>query len=371
MQLKISENMIYFWKNGHLIIDDFVRHEQYSLELSVFPILGLFKEWNDPDSAYLQLQKDQTLSLTRNEMTEIIKSLREVHILIEKESPEDMKLTNWKEWGTPAKYFHFNTRLLHKDNYLDVNQDYERLINKKKNVKAPSIYKIYDNVEEIPLPTPDFKKEGSFLDVLLKRQTIRSFSEKPITLIELSSILYFVWGAQSCKRDFGVGATLFKTSPSGGARHPIEVYPYISNVTGIKEGLYHYNVQNHSLNVINKEKITDIIDMAAGQKYVKGASVLFFYTACLERSMWKYKTPRVYRIVMMDVGHLSQTFYLVASWLKLGAFFTGHLKDELVEERLGIDKEKEIICGLSGIGHISDEAKKHGRDFRFRGEDLR
>ncbi|MFI8707056.1 hypothetical protein ACIGHG_08225 [Bacillus sp. NPDC077411] len=47
MQLKISENMIYFWKNGHLIIDDFIRHEQYSLELSVFPILGLFKEWND------------------------------------------------------------------------------------------------------------------------------------------------------------------------------------------------------------------------------------------------------------------------------------------------------------------------------------
>lgn len=86
--------------------------------------------------------------------------------------------------------------------------------------------------------------------------------------------------------------------------------------------------------------------------------------------MWKYKTPRGYRIVMKDVGHLSQTFYLVASWLKLGAFFTGHLKDELVEERLCIDKEKEIVCGLSGIGHISDEAQKHGRNFRFRGENL-
>ncbi|WP_272187490.1 hypothetical protein [Bacillus sp. BP-3] len=42
-----------------------------------------------------------------------------------------------------------------------------------------------------------------------------------------------------------------------------------------------------------------------------------------------------------------------------------------VEERLCIDKEKEIVCGLSGIGHISDKAKKHGRNFRFRGEDLR
>lgn len=189
MQLKISENMIYFWKNGHLMIDDFIRHEQYSLEPSIFPILSLFKEWNDLDSAYLQLQRDQTLSLTKNEMIEITNNLREVHILIEKENSKDIELINWKEWGTPAKYFHFNTRLLRKDNYLDVNQDYERLVSKKQNIKAPSIYKTYDNVEEIPLPVPDFRKEGNFLDVLLRRQTIRSFSEKPITLIELSSIL--------------------------------------------------------------------------------------------------------------------------------------------------------------------------------------
>lgn len=56
--------------------------------------------------------------------------------------------------------------------------------------------------------------------------------------------------------------------------------------------------------------------------------------------------------------------------VEIRCVFTGHLKDELVEERLCIDKEKEIVCGLSGIGHISDEAKKHGRDFRFRGENL-
>lgn len=57
--------------------------------------------------------------------------------------------------------------------------------------------------------------------------------------------------------------------------------------------------------------------------------------------------------------------------VKVRCLFTGHLKDELVEERLFIDKEKEIVCGLSGIGHISDGAKNYGRDFRFRGEDLK
>lgn len=53
MKLKVSENIIHFWKNGHLMVDDFIRHEQYSLEPSMFPILSSFKEWIDPKEASL------------------------------------------------------------------------------------------------------------------------------------------------------------------------------------------------------------------------------------------------------------------------------------------------------------------------------
>lgn len=368
MKLKVSDNIIHFWKNGHFMVDDFTRHEQYSLEPSLLPILSSFKEFISPKGAYLQLQKEGIINLKEDEFKDIINKLKEVHILIEDSNEEELKLSNWKEWGTPAKYFHFNTRLLHKDNYLDVNQDYERLVAKKQNIKSPPLYKTYVERKEIKLPLPKFEKNREFIDTLLERQTVRSFSKEPITLTELSTILYFVWGAHSCKRDSGIGKNLFKTSPSGGARHPVEVYPYIANVQGLSKGLYHYNVQNHSLDVIEEGTISDIVDMAAGQEYVENASVLFFYTAVLERPMWKYNSPRVYRIVMMDVGHLSQTFYLVASWLKLGAFFTGHLKDELVEEKLCIDKEKEIVCGLSGLGHLSNEVIMQGRDVRFKKE---
>ncbi|CAH0325065.1 SagB/ThcOx family dehydrogenase [Priestia megaterium] len=368
MKLKVSDNIIHFWKDGHFMVDDFIRHEQYSLEPSMLPILSLFKEWTNPEDAYLQLQQEGNTKFKEKEIKDIITALKEVHILVEENNEEELKLSNWKEWGTPAKYFHFNTRLLHKDNYLDVNQDYDRLVAKKQSIKSPPLYKTYLGGKEIKLPLPIFEKNREFIDTLLERQTVRSFSNEPITLTELSTILYFVWGAHSCKRDSGIGKNLFKTSPSGGARHPIEVYPYISNVQGLAKGLYHYNVKNHSLDVIKEGTISDIVDMAAGQEYVENASVLFFYTAVLERPMWKYNSPRVYRIVMMDVGHLSQTFYLVASWLKLGAFFTGHLKDELLEEKLCIDKEKEIVCGLSGLGHLSSEVKMQGRDFRFKKE---
>ncbi|MBJ8030989.1 SagB/ThcOx family dehydrogenase [Bacillus cereus group sp. N21] len=372
MQLKTAENILYFWKDGHFMIDDYIRHEQYSLEPSIFPVLNIFKEWVSVSEAINGLLNDNRIVYTQEQLEEIIETLLKAHILIKKGSPEEQEeflLSGWKEWGASAKYFHFNTRLLHKDQYLNVNQDYERLLAKKENALAPSLYKMYVDSEEIPLPLPNFNLSGDFLNTLLKRQTVRSFSDDPITVQELSTILYLVWGAHSCKRDIGIGKNLFKTSPSGGARHPIEVYPYIFNVKGIKKGLYHYNVKNHSLDIVRQEDISStVIDMAAGQEYVKGAAVLFFYTACLERPMWKYKSPRVYRIVMMDVGHLSQTFYLVASWLQLGAFFTAHANDELVEEILELNKESEIVCGISGIGNISREAVNKGRDFRFKGE---
>ncbi|MEK1833655.1 hypothetical protein AAAC51_46205 [Priestia megaterium] len=60
------------------------------------------------------------------------------------------------------------------------------------------------------MPLPMFEKGREFIDTLLERQTIRSFSKEPITLTELSTLLYFVWGAHSCKRDSGIGKNLLK-----------------------------------------------------------------------------------------------------------------------------------------------------------------
>ncbi|MEK1833654.1 hypothetical protein AAAC51_46200 [Priestia megaterium] len=105
MKLKVSENIIHFWKNGHLMVDDFIRHEQYSLEPSMFPILSSFKEWIDPKEASLKLQQEGNIKFKEQEIADIIKALKEVHILVEENSEENLKLSNWKEWGLQLNIF--------------------------------------------------------------------------------------------------------------------------------------------------------------------------------------------------------------------------------------------------------------------------
>ncbi|WP_270578032.1 SagB/ThcOx family dehydrogenase [Caldibacillus thermoamylovorans] len=371
-EIKLSDNLIFFWKEGHFVCDNYLLHDQKSINPKLIPLLNWFSMWKEKDSIsdFVEMFSD----FTEDMLSSAIEQLIEAKILITEDSEEytnELSLGIWGDWGNSAKYFHYNTRLLSKDKYLLKDQDFKRLKEKKdKNYNPPNVYKLYSKTERLKLPQPIYKKENSFINTLLDRQTVRSFKENhQISIDELSTILYYVWGVTSCKLDVGIGKALFKTTPSGGARHPIEVYPCIFNVEGVEPGIYHYSTLNHELELLKKGDFRELaVEMAAGQDYVGNPSVTFFYTACIERSLWKYESPRTYRIIMMDLGHLSQTFYLVASWLGLGAFFTGHLKDELVEKELNLDKSKEIVLGVSGLGVISEEVQQLGRNQRFLGE---
>jgi SagB-type dehydrogenase family enzyme len=73
-------------------------------------------------------------------------------------------------------------------------------------------------------------------------------------------------------------------------------------------------------------------------------------TAVFPRTMWKYRHARAYRVVLLDAGHLCQTFCLVSTWLGLAPFCTAALKDTLIEEDLGIDGIRESILYIAGVG---------------------
>jgi hypothetical protein len=68
--------------------------------------------------------------------------------------------------------------------------------------------------------------------------------------------------------------------------------------------------------------------------------------------MWKYHLARAYRVVLLDAGHLCQTFCLVATWLGLAPFCTATaaLKDTLIEKDLGIDGIRESVLYVAGVG---------------------
>ena len=103
----------------------------------------------------------------------------------------------------------------------------------------------------------------------------------------------------------------FRTVPSAGGLYPIEIYPIINNVKDLNQGIYHYNIPNHSLELLKKgDSRIDIMKGCLDQIMVFNSAVSFVWTAVIERSKWKY-LQRCYRYIYLDAGHIGQNLYRI------------------------------------------------------------
>src|SRR5438132_10033757 len=84
----------------------------------------------------------------------------------------------------------------------------------------------------------------------MARKTHRRVSKQQLPLETVSQLLSLVWGVKGYLYSPRFGKLLQKTSPSGGARHPGEVYLMALRVKGLRGGLYHYHPAQHHLETI-------------------------------------------------------------------------------------------------------------------------
>ena len=76
----------------------------------------------------------------------------------------------------------------------------------------PDTYKRYGSVPKTKLPPPSFDREISIWEVMRSRRSVREFREEPLSLDDLSQIL---WASQGVTRETQ-GISL-RTAPSAGA----------------------------------------------------------------------------------------------------------------------------------------------------------
>jgi putative peptide maturation dehydrogenase len=215
-------------------------------------------------------------------------------------------------------------------------------------------YAVEDSLATVELPLVE--RDGALYDLLASRKTTRGYDRsEPLTVDELAVALYTVWGCHGTTPILGDIFCLKRTSPSGGCLHPVEVYPVVSRVANVEPGLYHYNVRDHTLELLEAMDEHDAVELATsfvcGQAYFGSAHVTFVMTARFPRNHWKYpKQQKAYPVVLMDAAHLSQTLYLVAADLGLGAFVTAAINGLLIEERLGLDGITEGAVAVAGCG---------------------
>jgi SagB-type dehydrogenase family enzyme len=187
--------------------------------------------------------------------------------------------------------------------------------------------------------------------VLEARRTVREFARSPASFEAFSEILRGTWGSTGHLEGGVLGRLITKTSPSAGARHPIECYVLAWNVSGIRPGLYHYDVRGDELRRLRSGDFrAEAVEAASGQKYVGRAAFLCIMTAVFARTLWKYEFENAYRVVWLDAGHLAQTFCLLATSLGLGPFQTAAIQDSHIEKLIGLDGIKEFPVYLCGAG---------------------
>ncbi len=211
--------------------------------------------------------------------------------------------------------------------------------------KRPETYKEYPEAERIVLPAAEKLGVKPLDEVLRLRRSVREYSSEPISLDELS---YLLWASNGIvRREQGFE---FRTAPSAGALYPIETYIVANYVEGLKQGLYHYSVRRHCLEMLKAADLRIKIAQAAlGQEMCAECGAVFAWTAVFERSKWKYR-QRAYRYIYLDAGHIAQNLALAAVAIGLGSCQIGALFDDEVNAILGVDGESESIVYMSAVG---------------------
>ena len=347
-RLRRARSLSAHWRDGDFVVENFVTKVTVSAAPIIVQILSLFDDWRPRGSLAAELTEFSRASVTR-----AVRELVEHTLLVEEGSAaarvDEEVATTWEKW-LPHGSFHFAT----KDAPFANPRQWKRMANAiKADAPQPPLTKSYPNRPAKALP-PARTESDEFLRVLLARKTHREFSGESLPLESLATLLRYTWGSIGMLESPNWGKLYHKTSPSGGARHPAEVYVAVLDVDGLTPGIYHYNHVDHTLEQLRRGTSADLRDEVLrhtlGQEHVGNASAVCFMTAVFPRSSYKYHTARAYRVVTLDTGHVGQTFCLVATWLGLAPFTTAAVADTAIERALGIDGVTESVMYVAGVG---------------------
>lgn len=197
--------------------------------------------------------------------------------------------------------------------------------------------------------------DGEFERLLARRATCRNFDlARALPLPAFARMLQRVFAAQVQVRIGQDTVFLKKHTPSGGGLHATEAYLVVRNVEGVAPGLYHYHPLEHALEPMPApaQPLAQFAAQAlAGQHWFADAHVLAVLAPRYARSFWKYRRhAKAYRALLLDVGHLSQTLYLSATELGLGAFVTSAINEVDIERAFGLDPLADGPLAICGFG---------------------
>lgn len=245
------------------------------------------------------------------------------------------------------------------ENAAGIGQSFMRLTQRKylepsrqsQGLPQPPLEAPYDTTARIiPLPAPDSPEvpDLPLRTAIAQRATLRRYADTPLTLAELSMLL---WVTQGIKYIDHERRHTSRTVPSAGARHAFETLLLINRVEGVSPGLYRYLASAHHLLTISLDgDLADTLTAAClGQHQISKSAVTFFWVAVVERMTWRYGA-RGYRYLFLDAGHVCQNLYLAAEPIRCGVCAIGAYDDDELNAALNLDGETQFVTYGATVG---------------------
>ena len=346
--LRRSPFVVSYWVNGALYFENYLTGKKVKAAAEMTALLDFFTVWK-PEKAMYARWEQYTESSLRKAAAQLV---RESFLQRSKQkNPAKTKaekaLLAWGQWNPTGGFFHFTS----KDAYPEevTKEEIESFYELAKARPVPQPLKSYPGARVVKLAKGNYEEE--FPRLLRERRTWRKFSRKKVGGEAFAKLMHLSFGVQAWEQIPEIGRLAQKTSPSGGALHPAEAYVLVRRVEGVRAGLYHYDAGGNRLQQLRRgASAGEIHRDLAGQWWFRDAAFVVYLTAVFGRTQWKYDYARAYRAILIEAGHLCQTFCLTATWLGLAPFCTIAFADTRIEKKLRVDGISESVIYAMGAG---------------------
>jgi len=214
----------------------------------------------------------------------------------------------------------------------------------------PDFDKQPETGEFVELPRDYIASDMTLKEVLKARRSKRDYQQKPLTLSEISTVLYLAYGVRATIDAYGKRAVPLHHAPSGGGLLSGQIYFVALNVEGLAKGVYRYHPRAHVLECVSEGEIRwKIYELCSSQDWIAKAPALFFLVTDLDQLEWKYR-ERSYRLGHLDAGVLAQNLHLAATSIGLGSCIIFGFEDEQTNHFLDVDGDRQFVSLALTVG---------------------
>ncbi|WP_343583714.1 SagB/ThcOx family dehydrogenase [Herbaspirillum sp.] len=337
----VNPNIFFLFLSEQIVLWDFASHRQYKFSTEYLNRLVSLARGESMDTALNQIDAElQVAGLISD-------------------SPYVDCFHSWG-WDSLSRIFHVGTKDVPWDCRPETNgkwaEQYVDSCMELLSTEIPLRSSPNGRIIRLPMPDTSIFEEMSLWGALKKRKSCRKFQCATTPLSVVGSILYASFGFIQ-ERAFEINEFVppflryRRTSPSGGGLNTAEAYLVAIDIVGLKRGVYHYDAEMHHLTFVGEIQKERMGELLLGQYFANDLSFGVFLTSRLDRMWWKYKHSRAYRVCLLEIGHLSQTFQLCATAAGMQTWLSGAFQDTAVERFLKLDSSIEQTFLFVGAGY--------------------